>query len=65
MSVDQELSQHFRAAYDADGVDRSLIRANLDRTPTERLEALEEWLQALTQVRRLQSAPLAAPSEQK
>jgi hypothetical protein len=32
-------------AYDAQGVDRSLIREALDRTPTECLELLEEILE--------------------
>jgi hypothetical protein len=42
--VGAELASHLHAAYDADGVDRSLIRANLARTPEERLAELEVTL---------------------
>jgi hypothetical protein len=35
----------FNAALDTNGVDRSLIRSNLRRTPLECLEALEDMLQ--------------------
>ena len=52
-SVDAELDARFRAAYDASGVDRSLIRWNLTQTPTERVRAVEETLNALATVRRI------------
>jgi len=52
-SVDAELDARFRAAYDANGVDRSLIRWNLTQTPTERVRAVEETLNALATVRRI------------
>ncbi len=40
-------------AYDANGVDRSLIRASLAQTPSERLQILEELLQLAESVRRV------------
>ena len=52
-AVDAELDARFRAAYDANGVDRSLIRWNLTQTPTERVRAVEETLNALATVRRI------------
>ena len=52
-SIEQELERRFAAAYDAQGVDRSLIRWNLARTPTERVRAVEEMLSALATVRRV------------
>lgn len=53
-AVDAELDARFRAAYDANGVDRSLIRWNLTQTPTERVRAVEETLNALATVRRIE-----------
>ena len=53
-SVDAELDARFRAAYDTNGVDRSLIRWNLTQTPTERVRAVEETLNALATVRRIE-----------
>lgn len=53
-SVDAELDARFRAAYDANGVDRSLIRWSLTQTPTERVRAVEETLNALATVRRIE-----------
>lgn len=52
-SVDAELDARFREAYDANGVDRSLIRWSLTQTPTERVRAVEETLNALATVRRI------------
>lgn len=52
-SVDEELERRFEEAYDDQGVDRSLIRANLRLTPRERLENLEAFLRDLSQVRRV------------
>ena len=42
-----------RAMHDSSGVDRSLIRSNLRRTPTECLQALEEMLQLSESARRV------------
>ncbi len=53
-SVDAELDARFRAAYDANGVDRSLIRWTLAQTPTERVRAVEETLNALATVRHIE-----------
>ena len=39
--------------HDSSGVDRSLIRSNLRRTPTECLQALEEMLQLSESARRV------------
>jgi hypothetical protein len=47
-----ELEQRFEEAYDANGVDRSLIRWSLSRTPTERVMAVEETLNALATLKR-------------
>ncbi len=52
--IDAELDARFRDAYDANGVDRSLIRWNLTQTPTERVRAVEETLNALATIRRIQ-----------
>ncbi len=38
---------------DSSGVDRSLIRSNLRRTPTECLQALEEMLELAESARRV------------
>lgn len=51
--VEEELRARFAEAYDESGVDRSLIRLYLGLTPTERLLALENQLNALATVRRL------------
>lgn len=51
--VAKELDQRFRDAYDENGVDRALIRWSLARTPTERVMAVEESLNALATVRRI------------
>lgn len=47
-----ELDQRFEEAYDANGVDRSLIRWSLSCTPTERVRAVEETLNALATLKR-------------
>lgn len=52
-SVDADLDVRFRQAYDANGVDRSLIRWNSAQTPTERVRAVEETLNPLATVRRI------------
>ncbi len=52
--VDRELAERFRDAYDEDGVDRSLIRFCLSLTPTERVKSVEETLNALATVRRVE-----------
>jgi hypothetical protein len=49
--VDRELQERFERAYDENGVDRSLIRARLERTPEERLAELEENLNFVLTVR--------------
>ena len=56
-SVDAELDARFRAAYDANGVDRSLIRWNLTQTPTERVGGVEETLNGLATGSRLGPPP--------
>jgi hypothetical protein len=55
-AIDRELEERFRDAYDEDGVDRSLIRWSLSLTPTERVMAVEETLNALATVRRITPA---------
>jgi len=39
------VSPGLRRLHDSNGVDRSLIRSNLQRSPTECLQALEELMQ--------------------
>jgi glycyl-tRNA synthetase beta subunit len=51
--IDRQLRARLSAAYDEDGVDRSLIRACLDRTPDERLADLEASVEFLQSARRL------------
>ncbi len=41
---------------DENGIDRSLLRENLKRTPTERLEKLRRELAFFAEVRRVRSA---------
>jgi hypothetical protein len=43
----------WREAYDENGVDRSMIRASLERTPTECVEILEELLDLAEQAYRV------------
>ncbi len=52
LDVLNELERRFEEAYDANGVDRSLIRWNLSCTPTERVRAVEETLNALATLKR-------------
>ena len=52
--TDRELRERFEAAYDENGVDRSLIRWNLTQTPTDRVRALENTLNALATTRRIE-----------
>ena len=52
LAVLTELEQRFEEAYDANGVDRSLIRRSLSCTPTERVRAVEEALNALATLKR-------------
>lgn len=54
--VDRDLQRRFEDAYDENGVDRSLIRANLALTPSERLANLEAFLRDLARVRRMTPA---------
>jgi hypothetical protein len=54
--VERDLETRFRDAYDENGVDRSLIRWSLARTPTERVRAVEETLEALATLRRLDAS---------
>jgi hypothetical protein len=53
--TDSEIEVTFvaRGSHDSNGVDRSLIRSNLQRSPTECLEALEEMLQLSESARRV------------
>jgi hypothetical protein len=53
-AVDADLDARFREAYDENGVDRSLIRWHLGLTPAERVRAVEETLNALATVRRIE-----------
>jgi len=53
-TIDADLERRFRAAYDENGVDRSLIRWNLSLTPTERVRSLEATLNALATLRRIE-----------
>gem|GEM_PF-1943839 len=55
--IDRELRERFEAAYDENGVDRSLIRWCLAQSVTDRVRALEETLNALETVRRLDRKP--------
>jgi hypothetical protein len=55
-AIDRELAQRFCDAYDEDGVDRSLIRFCLSLSPTERVKSVEETLNALATVRRVEPA---------
>lgn len=50
--IEADLRARLEAAYDEDGVDRSLIRSSLAKTPTERVRELEDLLNALATVRR-------------
>jgi hypothetical protein len=51
--LEQELREHFEACYDENGVDRSLIRWCLQQTVTDRVRAVEDTLNALETVRRI------------
>lgn len=51
--VDQELQARLEAAYDEQGVDRSLIRACLAQSPAQRLADLEAQLRFFDSVRRV------------
>ena len=62
-AIDQELDSRWAAAYDEDGVDRSLIRQALAQTPTERLATLEEYLETIARARRLEPEPSEAPGD--
>ena len=48
-----ELDERLRAAYDENGVDLSLIRSNLTKTPTDRVRELEDLLNVLATARRI------------
>lgn len=48
--ADAEVDEHFRNAYDANGIDRSLVRQALAMSPTERLDALEARLGSLREL---------------
>lgn len=56
-AIDRELRERLEAAYDDSGVDRSLIRWSLAQSPTDRVRALEETLNALATMRRLDRRP--------
>ena len=49
-----------RPDYDANGVDLSLVRYTLSLTPTQRLKALENFMNAMTSVR--PAPPLSSDS---
>ena len=46
-SVDAELEQRLRDAYDQNGVDLTLVRASLAMSPADRLAALEQRVSSL------------------
>lgn len=52
LELESELNRRFAEVYDENGVDRSLIRWSLARTPTERVMAVEETLNALATLKR-------------
>lgn len=52
LEIFSELERRFEAAYDDNGVDRSLIRWSLSLTPTQRVMAVEETLNALATLKR-------------
>ena len=52
-NVEQELQARLSAAYDEQGVDRSLIRACLAQSPAQRLTDLEAQLRFFESVRRV------------
>lgn len=54
--LERELRERVEAAYDEDGVDRSLIRYCLSQSVTERVRAVEETLNALGTVRLIERA---------
>ena len=51
--VGAELDERIANAYDHNGVDLSLIRSNLRKTPTDRVRELEDLLTVLATARRL------------
>jgi hypothetical protein len=60
--VEQELALRVAAAYDDNGVDRSLVRASLALTPTERLARLEDFLEMVAAFRRVEHESAEANS---
>ena len=62
LDVERELAERFAAAYDDNGVDRTLVRESLTLTPTERLARLDDFLETLATVRRVEHAPAEANS---
>jgi hypothetical protein len=52
-ATERELRERFEASYDENGVDRSLIRWSLAQSVTERVRAIEETLNALETLRRI------------
>jgi hypothetical protein len=50
---DEPLPADDRLVYDENGVDRTLVRACLQETPLERLEALEDMLSLAESVKRV------------
>jgi hypothetical protein len=52
LSAVQDVERRFRDAYNKNGVDRTLIRACLAMSPQQRLQALEERLEAFDELRK-------------
>jgi hypothetical protein len=52
--ADREVRERFEEAYDESGVDRSLIRWCLSQSVTDRVRGVEETLNALATVRRIE-----------
>ncbi|MFI5301303.1 MAG: hypothetical protein ACHREM_24730 [Polyangiales bacterium] len=49
--ADREVAEWFAAAYDENGVDRSLIRHSLSLTPEQRMQANQDVLDMMATVR--------------
>lgn len=57
-----ELASRVASAYDANGVDRTLVREFLALTPAQRMARLEDFLESLATVRRGDSHAAVDPN---
>ena len=57
LDVERALAERFEAAYDDNGVDRTLVRESLALTPTQRLARLDDFLDTVATIRRVEHAP--------